>query len=571
MKKFFEKLRTEKKNQEALSSSLSPKQPYRLDKYVEPIDYFISIVFGVGIVLLVLRPTFLQTLAIFALDSVFFTIFLKLDLWYFRTFQPGSELIHPTPIWRQLSDQILEEKKEEISSSFERFLKLRLRFMIALNICKAFPSVVFGLYLISPEKLTLANIGFTHLALFPLHLFYAAATYLNCIRIFNRERKELSRRVTLVSLVENTAPTFFSSINITLLSLLLSTVGLQLVVAYSQVTVLPSEQSAFWLAINSGAMCFILALRLWFQAQTTFEGQLNEIIAEIRSRGLSSTGIPVETPSIDTFHSLASEINHLFKRISQNEIDLTEANFRRADAVKFETLGEITALVAHDLSGPLHAVRFYSDEISEKSDDPVIKNLSTKARLNSDRAVELLHALKLRVRNPNPSAGEKSISVLEAHQMVVTLLETQFRGSTLDKIKFEFEPALASVYCSLATTDLLHVLDNIYRNSVTHFIRDCGGAGTVFTRIAQQNSNSKVVLAIADDGHGLSVRDFEEKIESGRGLGLKLTKRLIEKSGGTFGLLTDSATPGTTFILELPLAQTTGKQGTNPVLEIENR
>lgn len=553
MTKLLNKFRKSSAQPSSTTAKTKSDETYRLDKYVEPVDQLVTTVFGVSMALLVVRPTFWQLLLIFAFDSLMFIIFSKLDIFYFKKRVPGSELFNPEPKWRDLGKEELEEKKQILSDAFESYQASRLSFLPVLNAIKVLPSALFALIVIN--KLTLSNIAFLYLALIPLNLFFTASSYLYVTRIFQRERSLLNQRASVAYRRSRGPARYFFSMNVAIFSIFLSTFGLQIALAYKGMSFLRADESTFWVAIHSGVMCLVLALRLWWHSQNKFQGQLNDMITEIRARGLDSTSIPIETPSIDIIQSLAEEINHLFARITKNETDLTEATVRRADAVKFEALGEITALVAHDLSGPLHAVRFFSDEISERTEEPTIKNLANKVRMNSDRAVELLHALKLRVRDPNVNAGEKSISLLEAHHLVVSLLKTQFRGDALSRISFEYDQSLAQAFSSIATTDLLHIFDNIYRNSVSHFLRDRSGQGTIDIRVQQKNSES-IVLTVSDNGAGISPENFEKK-NSRQGLGLKLVRKLIEKNNGKISLLTDSAQAGTTFVITLPLATAT--------------
>ena len=79
-----------------------------------------------------------------------------------------------------------------------------------------------------------------------------------------------------------------------------------------------------------------------------------------------------------------------------------------------------------------------------------------------------------------------------------------------------------------------------------------------------RNVRNNIRIAIADRGHGISqahqLRIFEPffstKKDSGTGLGLWVTKQIIEKHAGSIHVRTNCTANrhGTTFLLSLPLA-----------------
>ena len=71
----------------------------------------------------------------------------------------------------------------------------------------------------------------------------------------------------------------------------------------------------------------------------------------------------------------------------------------------------------------------------------------------------------------------------------------------------------------------------------------------------------RAVVAIADDGPGMDEHTAERAFElffttkrSGTGVGLAITKRLVERQGGTIAIETEPG-KGTTVLISLPLEE----------------
>jgi signal transduction histidine kinase len=106
---------------------------------------------------------------------------------------------------------------------------------------------------------------------------------------------------------------------------------------------------------------------------------------------------------------------------------------------------------------------------------------------------------------------------------------------------------------------LRQALDNLLSNAVKY----SPGGGGVRVRLA--TVDSVIELSVADEGLGIPMGERDklfsrffrgatahERGIPGTGLGLSLTRLIVELHGGTISL-TDSDGPGSTFIIRLPL------------------
>ncbi len=136
---------------------------------------------------------------------------------------------------------------------------------------------------------------------------------------------------------------------------------------------------------------------------------------------------------------------------------------------------------------------------------------------------------------------------------VIALLESCARANRV-KIELEFGDALPKVTLPEASTS--QILYNILENALQ--ASDEGSSVEVSTSVKDQ----EILIAVRDSGQGISTelqdRIFESFLttkrnqrESGLGLGLSISKSLVEKIGGYLKFESEEG-KGTTFWISLP-------------------
>ena len=110
------------------------------------------------------------------------------------------------------------------------------------------------------------------------------------------------------------------------------------------------------------------------------------------------------------------------------------------------------------------------------------------------------------------------------------------------------------------------MISNILNNAIK-FSKKTGGKISITTTVQQmQNSNNndkKVLISIKDDGTGIDLAimprlftKFATKSESGIGLGLFISKSIVEAHGGKIWAENNSDGAGATFYFTLPILST---------------
>jgi PAS domain S-box-containing protein len=222
-----------------------------------------------------------------------------------------------------------------------------------------------------------------------------------------------------------------------------------------------------------------------------------------------------------------------------------EAQLREQAALA--RLGEMAAVIAHEVKNPLTAVRGAVQVIGSRlppgsRDFPITKEIV--ARL--DGLNGLIQDLLLFARTPHLRPG--IVDVASIVRIVADLLSA--------------DPALAGVQVEMtggappvsADADLLKI---VFQNLIINSAHAVKGRGKV--RVSLREDSAGVVITLADDGPGLpqEIRDrlfqpFQTTKARGTGLGLATAKRLVEAHAGTIEI---DCPPGggTTVTIRLPM------------------
>jgi len=235
-----------------------------------------------------------------------------------------------------------------------------------------------------------------------------------------------------------------------------------------------------------------------------------------------------------------------FTGILHDLTERSELEERLREQTALARLGEMAAVIAHEIKNPLAAVRGAIQVIGGRlpagsKDAPVVKEIV--ARL--DALNDLIKDLLLFARTPQPRIA--SVVLLPLLQMTVDLLSK--------------DPLFAGVQVAITgdappvpgDADLLKI---VFQNLLINAAQAVQGRGSITVRIVPATSVHEV--QVVDSGPGIPP-DVQEKLfrpffttkARGTGLGLSIARRLIEAQGGTIGVTCPSE-GGTMVTVALP-------------------
>jgi len=205
---------------------------------------------------------------------------------------------------------------------------------------------------------------------------------------------------------------------------------------------------------------------------------------------------------------------------------------------------EFVAITSHELRSPLTSIRGYlsflmEEEILDKLGDPyrdyLLKAYSTTDSINY-LINNILDASRLDMGRFNLQI--QKIDIVSIIQSVCDTLQYQAGEKKLE-LAFENSTDISKLYASLDAVRMTQVLRNIIDNSIKFTRR-----GKKIT-VDLQQTGATVTITIADQGIGIpkeklsrifekftQIKKFNTRNQRGVGLGLFITKRIVELHGG---------------------------------------
>lgn len=223
---------------------------------------------------------------------------------------------------------------------------------------------------------------------------------------------------------------------------------------------------------------------------------------------------------------------------------------------RLSSLGEMAAGLAHELNQPLAAINLYIQGCLKRLDeDPVqldsIRAAMEAASLQAQRAGDIITQIRCFVRNAPLSC--KFVDVNSLIRDTVHLFDTD---PAMLKTRLKLELADNLPQRSIDRLRIEQVLINLISNA-NNAMADNSPATREIT-IQTRLENNIVSVCVADHGKGIpediADRIFEPFIthsDNGIGLGLSISKSIIEEHGGALSCQTRSS-GGTLFCFTLP-------------------
>jgi two-component system, NtrC family, sensor kinase len=284
-----------------------------------------------------------------------------------------------------------------------------------------------------------------------------------------------------------------------------------------------------------------------------YENKLREleIILE-EERNLSKARSTLLEANIKELHDIYIVLNEKLKslRSKDERIRGFEAELVRAN--KLSALGELAGSIAHEIKNPLISIQGFAKRIGKTNDPDKIENYAKLIDQEAGRLTNVLMKLLDFSRMDEPK--REHVDVGEIVDDTVLFMEhhlTRFKnvGVSVERDK---KPA----YVEIDRIHIQQVLVNLINNAAQAMSR----GGTIHIRSGIKTSHA--YIAITDEGEGIAMEILDKIFEpffttkpkgEGTGLGLSLSKRLVEANNGRIEITTQKS-KGSTFTLLFPLA-----------------
>ena len=242
----------------------------------------------------------------------------------------------------------------------------------------------------------------------------------------------------------------------------------------------------------------------------------------------------------------AIDNSRLFRQV---QWQLEERARTEAALVKTErlaTAGRLAATIAHEINNPLEAV---TNLIYLARSAPA-GEARRYLQMVEEELSRIAHITKMTLGFYRDSGAPTPVDIAELVREVLALYEAKLHAKNIH-VQSDLEYP-QQVFGSKG--ELRQVIANLVANAID--VLPPGGALTV----AAADSDGSMHLRVSDNGHGIPAENltrifepfFTTKAELGTGLGLWVSRQIVEKHGGT--ITVESSAAGTCFTICLPSA-----------------
>ena len=232
----------------------------------------------------------------------------------------------------------------------------------------------------------------------------------------------------------------------------------------------------------------------------------------------------------------------------------------REALLKHQVASQTAAAIAHELNQPLVAISAYSEAALAmlRQDGHRVSNVERAVEgtfAQSQRAGEVLRTLLARLSRREAAGPEPFDLNVLANDCVDAV--KQWAPPELD-VALQLDPTLRPVLGSRLQTE--KVIANLLTNAVEATQEARQGRDAIRIAVRSGTEEGRAFLAVRDFGPGIDAESagrlfeaFYSTKRSGVGLGLAISRSLIEAQGGRLQVETDCV-PGAEFRFTLPLA-----------------
>lgn len=237
-----------------------------------------------------------------------------------------------------------------------------------------------------------------------------------------------------------------------------------------------------------------------------------------------------------------------------------------------KTQKEFIDIAAHELRTPLQPIIGIMDVIRSKVTDSeqqklfdiVIRNAKRLQRLAEDVLdVTRIEGHTLDIKKEVFNINDAITSIL---QECTSQTERNSNGEYKQFLEISFQPEKAGAYVHADKGRITQVISNLIDNAIKFAPQQKGKLDIVVSRSDSDNKeepNGYVIVSVKDNGTGIDPEimpklfsKFVTKSFSGTGLGLYVSKNIIEAHGGKIWAENNNDGNGATFYFSLPISGT---------------
>lgn len=245
--------------------------------------------------------------------------------------------------------------------------------------------------------------------------------------------------------------------------------------------------------------------------------------------------------------SLREQQSQLEARIEERTRDLQEAQAKVLHQEKMAAFGLLAAGIAHEVGNPLTSISSIVQMLERRNLDEYTRD---RLALVSGQLQRIRGTLRELIEFSRPAASERVRCTLQEIIDEALNIAKYYKGMKSRHIAVEFGPSLPTLFAY--RDQLVQVFLNLILNAIDATSRN----GRI--EIAARSSDGGIAVHVSDDGPGVPPEQRQRLFQPyfttkkhGTGLGLFVTRKLVEGHGGTVDYVPGTG-PGARFRIWLP-------------------
>lgn len=243
----------------------------------------------------------------------------------------------------------------------------------------------------------------------------------------------------------------------------------------------------------------------------------------------------------------------------RTEVELRRTRDELVQAGKLAAIGELAAGINHELNQPLTSIRFFADNARtflERSRLDSVRNNLSQIDMLAGHMGKITHQLKQFARRSSGQPVRVSMNaVVEGAQ---ALLAPRLKR---EDVILRWQELPEDVYCR---GDLVR-LEQVAVNLIGNAIQAMSSLPEPCVEVTVVQRDARVELSVRDYGPGMAETYIDQVFDpffttkqagEGLGLGLSISKRIVEEIGGTMQAFNHTE-GGAVFAVDLPAAAVT--------------
>lgn len=324
---------------------------------------------------------------------------------------------------------------------------------------------------------------------------------------------------------------------------------------YRRLSYFPIVLGGIWFGVRGGltmavlsSIFFIPHLLLYMgKGLESYLSEMTEILLYLAAGLVTGVISGRQTRLREKYRQLSEKLQKSYARLHEETEQLIEVETQLAAAQRMSALGKLSASMAHEIKNPLSSIRgtaeilldeFPADHPKREFADILLKETG---RL-TDTVEEILRFSRTRANESR--LAREPLSAVISH--VTSLLDRRLRDKGI-RLRL---PAEADVPVEGGK------ISQVFMNLMLNAIDAVPEGGEIAVRM--NRSDRELFFSVCDNGPGVAEEDrerifapFYTNKEEGTGLGLLISRKIVESCGGTLAVR-DRQGGGACFEVRLP-------------------